>query len=806
MTLEPALVHALAVWQTELGVAADTDEYRDEYRREELAGRRVTVHVRYTGDVIEALRDAGMETGFDSGGLISGNIAMADVERLGTVPGVELVQMEHRAKPILDDSVKEIRVPWKVMPPPEPSPWPGRGAGVIVAVIDTGIDIFHESFRKADTKTRILALWDQSATTGGSPPPTGFTQSLGRVYSENDINTALAAGPPFVSVDKDGHGTHVAGIAAGDGSQKDRCHGAGRYVGVAPEADLVIVKAIGDDVKQANIREALNWCALMGTQRTRPVVINCSFGVDAGHPHDGTYVHDTAVDELLHPPGGTVRQGLAVVAGAGNAGDVEVHEEGVLPPGASVTVPFRVPPGSVKVDEIDVWYNGTASLNVEVVAPANPSRPGPVTTGAVPPGTFGQAFPIGLMTLTISSSNAPQPHHNNKKQINVTVTTPSMNPPPPPAPQPEKTAVRAGDWQLKLQNTSGVAAVWDAWLEYQRGDAFPTFRMENEPQPVTRRRAHTIASPGTSLSAITVANHDRNELYRSSSRGPIHLPGGPAGQRKPTLAAPGATIAAPRSRDDKNKNSSCCDQLVLDKTGTSMAAPHVAGVVALMFQKNRTLTFEQVRATLQKFGRTEGIPQSEMPSVPDDPPQTGIRTNNLWGSGKLDAALALANILPGPTVAVAGASGRGGAPRLAYAPEQLGLTPHTLVSRLGDWQRRFGARPGVNLFAALVSEHVDEVLRLVNENRRVTVAWRRLGGPALVRYLLHGPPPGDPLLPRRIDGCDVAELLGGFVTVLDQFGGPRLRADVVRYADFVKAWPGGSLARLDQVALALGTR
>jgi hypothetical protein len=367
-------------------------------------------------------------------------------------------------------------------------------------------------------------------------------------------------------------------------------------------------------------------------------------------------------------------------------------------------------------------------------------------------------------------------------------------------------SVRDGVWQLRFINTTAVPADWNAWFQTEHGDSFPTFRLPTEANRVERRRVNTIDSPGTSRNAITVASYDdRNgELAETSSRGNPNQAVAPAGEIKPTIAAPGVSVAAPRSRDDKARNSSCCDQLVVDKFGTSMAAPHVTGLVALMFQKNRTLTFEQVRGHLQLSGRTDGIPAAEVPPVIE--PATGVRGNHLWGSGKVNAAVALAGI-PAATLAVAGSSAGGAvgaAPPLAFAPDLLGLTPHTLPSRLADLQRRFGSRPGLQLFAALVSEHVDEGLRLVNTNRRVLVAWRRLGGPRLVRSLLHGPAPNDMLLPRMIDDVDVVKLLTGFVAVLERFGGPRLRADIERFADFVRLWPGASLDQLDQAALSYG--
>jgi subtilisin family serine protease len=796
--LESALQHALTVWRTELGRTAESA--RQLGAEPDAAGRRVSVLVRYSGD-LEALRGAGLDTGSDVDGLVTGIIALADVERLAELSEVESVALVPRMKPMLDNTVKEMRVPWKV--PPD-SPWPGKGAQVIVAVIDTGIDVFHESFRNADAgkTTRVLELWDQGATTGGVAPPAGF-QQVGRVYRTQDINAALTAGPPFTSIDDNGHGTHVAGIAAGDGSQDDRCSKPGNYTGVAPEADLVVVKAIG--VANSSVADALRWCAQAGTRLAtgtppviRPVVINCSFGHDVG-PHDGTDPLDLFVDQILRPAGGPTA-GIAIVVSAGNAGELEIHESGTVPGGAApantVTVPFRVPEGSKKVDILDIWYSGTATLNVELVAPVNPARPGPNTTGAIVPGAPGAPgnpagqYPIGGMVIAATSSTAPQPSHNNKKNVSITIT-PQAN-----------TQVRDGDWQLKLTNTSAVAATWDAWFNSEHGDAFPVFRMGSDSNPTDRRRVNTVSSPATSRNAITVASYDDRggALADSSSRGAPGQAVSPAGEIKPTLAAPGVEVAAPRSRDDKDSNSSCCDQLVVDKSGTSMASPHVAGLVALAFQKNKTLTFEQVRAHLQQACRIDGIPAAEVPPVIE--PATGIRGNHLWGSGKVNAATTLAAI---PAVTAVAASGGGaGTPPLAFAPPEIGLTPHTLRSRLADLQLRFGARPGLQLFAALVSEHVDEALRLVNTNRRVLVAWRRLGGPQVVRRLLHGPPPNDTLLPAVVDGRDVAELIAGFVAVLDRFAGPRLRADIARFAGFVRLWPGATLDRLDQAALAYG--
>jgi hypothetical protein len=359
-------------------------------------------------------------------------------------------------------------------------------------------------------------------------------------------------------------------------------------------------------------------------------------------------------------------------------------------------------------------------------------------------------------------------------------------------------AIRPGVWRLTLTETAGVAATWDAW--FASSDATPTFRLPGDGDPPARRRENTIGEPGTSRNAITVASYsdDDGKLAPSSSRGlPSVPPGTPVGEFKPTVAAPGVGVASSRSRSDPDTPSSCCDQQVIDKSGTSMAAPHTTGVVALILQKNRTLTFEQARAHLQHGTRIDGIPASEVPPIFD--PLLNIRAGHLWGSGKVNAAQTLAEM-----PALPGGGGGGGMMLMAALGEsEWGYTPHTIFSRLGDWQSRFGPRPGLMLAASLVSEHVDEVLWLVNNNRRVGAVWRRQGGHLLVRHLLHGPQPDGALLPAAVEGCDARALLERLLPLLDRFGGPRLRHDIARFGAFVHTWPDANLERLDDEALSL---
>jgi subtilisin family serine protease len=791
-TLNATLQQALTLWRTELGYARSGDH--PELKVEDVEGRRVSVTVTHTGD-LAALQAAGLDAGFDQHGVVSGVIFLRDIERLAAVPSVVSIAMEPVFRMMLDGTVAEMRVPWKV---PPTTPWPGGGTGVIVAVIDTGIDVFHDSFRKADGTTRILELWDQSATTGGTAPPATFPATLGRVFDSAAINAGIAAGPPFASVDTNGHGTHVMGIAAGNGRQDDRCSFPGRYVGVAPLADLVVVKAIAlPPGANANISEAMRWCAEAGVRLrgippgpppvTRPVVINCSFGRDSG-PHDGASFQDGFIDNRLRPGGGPPPPGLAIVVSAGNAGALEIHETGVVPANGSVTVPFYIPDDSTTPDHLDIWYTGTSTLSIELIAPPNPAVPGPNTTGPVTASTpAGSPMPLGLMTIAFVIGG-PFAANDNRKNIDVTISAP-----------PNK-AIRPGVWQMKLTWTAGSAANWDAWFDSKHSDSFPSFKVPGDPEHTPRRRQNTIGEPGTSHNAITVASYDdeNGHLADSSSRGPdVTPPGLPVGEFKPTVAAPGVGVRAPHSVGATDDDPSCCcDQKVVDMDGTSMASPHVAGLVALIFEKNKDLTFEQVRAHIQRAARIDGIPAADVPPIYDVP--LSIRANQLWGSGKVNAAQTLADI---PVAGGGGGGGGGGA--MTFDEGEWGYTPHNYLSRLGEWRTRFGPRPGLMLFASLVSEHVDEVLRLVNSNRRVGAVWRRNGGPFLVRHLIYGPPSRHTLLPAEIKGCDVAILLGRFLAILSRFGGPRLKADIARFRGFTEVWPAGDLKRLDDEALRL---
>ncbi|HMP84014.1 MAG TPA: S8 family serine peptidase, partial [Verrucomicrobiota bacterium] len=209
------------------------------------------------------------------------------------------------------------------------------GSGVIVGIYDTGIDWRHEDFIKPDGTTRILYLYDpydnswqeSGGTVGSSPPFELYGLPFGTLYTASQINDALAGRGKVNSVDKVGHGTACAGIAAGNGRATANGVPAGTYQGVAHKADLICVKLKPDDsgsfVKPLPVAVGVDWILSTARKLGKPCVVSMSFG---GHfsAHDGNDPQELAIDRLLE----THAPGTAAVVSAGNERQDNLHAAG----------------------------------------------------------------------------------------------------------------------------------------------------------------------------------------------------------------------------------------------------------------------------------------------------------------------------------------------------------------------------------------------------------------------------------------------------------------------------------------------
>jgi hypothetical protein len=210
-----------------------------------------------------------------------------------------------------------------------------------------------------------------------------------------------------------------------------------------------------------------------------------------------------------------------------------------------------------------------------------------------------------------------------------------------------------------------------------------------------------------------------------------------------------------------------------------MAAPHVAGVIALMFQKNKTLDVVSINLALSMTAR--------------DPGDGSVLPNNDWGTGKVDATAAV-NATPAPAVGGGGGGGGGGPIPFWEPPDGLGMIEPGLfgkLQRLKDWTLGL---PAGHLYAALVSRHFDEVLRLINTNRKVATVWHRNGGPALVRAALAiAEDPLTATIPDRVNGAPLAPQLDRILDNWRRYASPGFVADIDRYRTDVLALPGHPL-------------
>ncbi|NMB43980.1 MAG: S8 family peptidase [Clostridiales bacterium] len=408
------------------------------------------------------------------------------------------------------------------------------GRGVITAIIDSGIDYAHPDFRLENGQTRILELWDQ--TIPGSPPE-GF--SLGTLYTREQINEALEAANPLErmeivpSTDTSGHGTHVAGIAAGNGRASN-----GLFRGVASQSELIIVK-LGSSVGQSfptttRLMEGIDFCVRSAIKYNMPIAINLSFGNHYG-AHNGSSILESYINDISS----FARSNIII--GTGNEGTAGKHVGGII--GNAIEV-IELAVGQYQLSfNLQIWKNFYDQFDITLVSPGG-TRVGPI------PARLGtQQFRIGPTEIYLYYGD-PTPY-NPEQQIFIEFI-------------PRNNYVEPGLWQIELTPISIIVGNYDMWLP-SGGVISPETRFTRPTEETTL----TIQS--TALRAISVGAYDPRlgSLAFFSGRG---YPRG-FGYVKPDIVAPGVNITSCAPGGGYSTRS-----------GTSMATPFVTGSVALLME------------------------------------------------------------------------------------------------------------------------------------------------------------------------------------------------------------------------------
>lgn len=547
----------------------------------------------------------------------AGATARCPLSRLSMIRsllGTRAVHLANRCRYYLDASAVDADA--AIVRAPVPPVFSGQtGAGVLVGLVDSGIDLHHGDFIRPDGTTRIVSLWDQTAA---GTPPSGFT------YGAESSAAQIDAGS-VKEVDDFGHGTHVLGIATGDGSAAGHGQSPYTFVGMAPDADICAVKT---DLTTSGVVDGIHYIFQVAAARGEPAVVNLSLGTQEG-PHDGTLLLDQLINQLTGP-------GRIVVAAGGNEGADNLHAQVTVPPASSQNMTMLVPPytpGPMNEDDfiiVGAWYGASDQIAVTLTTPSG------VVLGPVAPGDSltGRFTPDGYIDLY----NATTTNVNGDRDIYFDVYDPAGSGPP-----------ASGAWHFQYTPlVIGGTGQVDAYIETSQlgdGTSFATWTQGTVFGGV-------VSAPGDADSVIAVAAHVTkicwnafDGFYRCFTPAPI--PGaiasfssqGPRrdGALKPDLSAPGFGVASARSRAASFDNSEVTsDGTHVVLAGTSMSTPHVTGAVALYLghRVNALATPSQVRARLQSSARADG--------------HTGAVPNNVWGAGKLD----IGNLL-GPSLGVA---------------------------------------------------------------------------------------------------------------------------------------------------------
>jgi hypothetical protein len=348
------------------------------------------------------------------------------------------------------------------------------------------------------------------------------------------------------------------------------------------------------------------------------VVINNSFGNHFG-PHDGTDDLEWYIDLMSR-----YRSGLAFVVSAGNSQQDQLHAAGAVSQGQTVAVGLEFT-SPVPFFAVDLWYRGSDRLSVTLVSPAG-ARFGPFAWRS-----DGQiSGPLTYGTLQALAYNGPasaapgfdifQPFANPDNHALVEVFTADGQP------------TIGGQWTLEIVGVTvtGGSGRWDAWLPFnERINRFTSFvSTATISQPATARQAVAV---GAWVTRPQVGGEVAGDLAAFSAWGPTR-----DGRQKPEVAAPGAWIVAPRSAASLFTPWDTAGRYTALR-GTSMAAPHVTGTIALLLQLNPALTADQVLQILRESATRDSF--------------TGTTPNPGWGSGKLSAqaAVHLAQTMPTPT-------------------------------------------------------------------------------------------------------------------------------------------------------------
>ena len=529
--------------------------------------------------------------------IVSARVPLSRLADIRADPRVVSLKGAQQTGPSLHKTVPEILAAPDNLPAGS-----RRGKGAVVGIIDYGCDFAHLNFRNPDGTTRIEALWDQSGTLEGKS-----TVQFGRVYSRAAINAALKSADPYGALGynpdprQEGmHGTHVMDIAAGGGRGSD-------VSGVAPEATIIFVHLSTDDIPwtgeaslttklgdSVHLVEALDW--IFRTADSRPCAVNISLATNCG-PHDGSTPFEQALDSLV-----AAAPNRAVVIAAANSYADHIHATGAVAANASVDLNWVIPRTGPGPNEMEIWYSGADEFEFELLDDQGTSF------GVVALGKTARINDNNGQTLVFISHRKTDPL-NGDNVIGVYL----------------EGSLQQKSWTARVRGKKIAGnSEFHAWIERNDG-AQSLFK------GVGVADSHTLGSLACGYRSIVVSSYDAHypsaPISYFSSAGPTR-----DGRDKPDISAPGQDVIAARSATATG---------VIRKSGTSMAAPAVAGAIAVMLsQPNVSMSADEIH-------------QAVVASARLSPPPTGAPWDARYGHGRISTAQMVGSMKPASAPAAA---------------------------------------------------------------------------------------------------------------------------------------------------------
>lgn len=418
-----------------------------------------------------------------------------------------------------------------------------RGTGVVIGMVDTGIDYLNKQFLYEDDTSRIISLWDQTIEEGPSPKGIG----IGTEYTREQINQAILAhkekkNPYEIVKSKDeiGHGTKMAGIVgARDGS-----------MGAAPDCEFAIVKL--NQVEQSfldilGIRRgdipifdgceivlAVYYLFTLAKRLRKPMVIFIPLGSNFG-AHDGSALLERYIDDV------SKSRGIVVVTGTGNEGDSNTHTEGKIEKTGDVQTV------EVKVDDkeenllISIWCEKPDKVAVGLVSPSGES-----IDRVAPKFQTLDKFKLIFEGSTVSIKYLLPEELTGDENITILINN-----------------IRGGIWQIKLYGDYIVGGEYNIWLAQRELLRKETRFLKSSPYT-------TMTIPGTAQRVIVTSAYDQNNntILAYSGRGFTR-----GGEFKPDLTTGGVNVKTTIVGGGSTVVS-----------GSSAASAVLAGAVALILQ------------------------------------------------------------------------------------------------------------------------------------------------------------------------------------------------------------------------------